>query len=235
MASRPTWNPAMGTSKAPTFQYSSRDLASQTKLKLRKPGQHAPEEIQKVDLKAELLRLEARKRTYGSHHDNSVEGSEDKATDTGRGLDHNTDQDVEDSQQEHESGSSEQPRDSKDHKSDKASNDSDEEDEDMEALLLELEKIKKEREAEREKQAQQEAKSKFSLALSANPLYQPQKGSQETSSSSGGGAFVMKRRWDEDVIFKGQQKRPDGEVKKRYINDTIRSDFHRKFLDRYIR
>lgn len=41
-------------------------------------------------------------------------------------------------------------------------------------------------------------------------------------------------RWDEDVIFKNQSR---GEPKavKRFINDTVRSDFHQKFLQRYIR
>lgn len=41
-------------------------------------------------------------------------------------------------------------------------------------------------------------------------------------------------RWDEDVVFKNQTR---GEVKapRRFINDTVRSDFHRKFLERYIK
>jgi len=41
-------------------------------------------------------------------------------------------------------------------------------------------------------------------------------------------------RWDEDVVFKNQTR---GEVKapRRFINDTVRSDFHRRFLERYIR
>jgi protein CWC15 len=45
---------------------------------------------------------------------------------------------------------------------------------------------------------------------------------------------VCKRRWDEDVVFKNQTR---GEVKapRRFINDTVRSDFHRRFLERYIR
>jgi protein CWC15 len=36
------------------------------------------------------------------------------------------------------------------------------------------------------------------------------------------------------VVFKNQTR---GEVKaaRRFINDTVRSDFHKKFLERYIR
>ena len=41
-------------------------------------------------------------------------------------------------------------------------------------------------------------------------------------------------RWDDDVVFKNQAR---GETKtpKRFINDTIRSDFHRKFLHKYMK
>lgn len=41
-------------------------------------------------------------------------------------------------------------------------------------------------------------------------------------------------RWDDDVVFKNQAR---GEMKapKRFINDTIRNDFHRKFLHRYMK
>ncbi|CAN7010756.1 unnamed protein product [Brassica rapa subsp. trilocularis] len=40
--------------------------------------------------------------------------------------------------------------------------------------------------------------------------------------------------WDDDVVFKNQAR---GEMKapKRFINDTIRNDFHRKFLHRYMK
>jgi len=45
--------------------------------------------------------------------------------------------------------------------------------------------------------------------------------------------FTVKRRWDDDVIFKNQAREPDN--KKRFINDTIRNDFHKKFLEKYIK
>jgi protein CWC15 len=46
--------------------------------------------------------------------------------------------------------------------------------------------------------------------------------------------FYVFCRWDDDVVFKNQAR---GETKtpKRFINDTIRSDFHRKFLQRYMK
>ena len=46
-------------------------------------------------------------------------------------------------------------------------------------------------------------------------------------------SFSIKRRWDDDVVFKNQA-RDEPNAKKRFINDTVRSDFHIKFLKRYI-
>lgn len=46
-------------------------------------------------------------------------------------------------------------------------------------------------------------------------------------------AAQMKRQWNDDVVFKNQSK-GEPEHKKRFINDTIRSDFHRSFLKKYI-
>lgn len=55
-----------------------------------------------------------------------------------------------------------------------------------------------------------------------------------TAVTAAAAADVTSTRWDEDVVFKNQTR---GEVKapRRFINDTVRSDFHRRFLERYIR
>jgi protein CWC15 len=45
---------------------------------------------------------------------------------------------------------------------------------------------------------------------------------------------VVKRRWDDDVVFKNQTKH-EPKTAKRFVNDTIRSDFHRRFLNKYIK
>ncbi|EFN55587.1 hypothetical protein CHLNCDRAFT_134109 [Chlorella variabilis] len=47
-------------------------------------------------------------------------------------------------------------------------------------------------------------------------------------------SFALKRRWDDDVVFRNQT-RGEPKATKRFINDTIRNDFHRRFLDRYVR
>ena len=42
-------------------------------------------------------------------------------------------------------------------------------------------------------------------------------------------------RWDDDVVFKNCAKGQDDDKKDRFINDTIRSEFHKKFMSKYIR
>lgn len=59
--SRPTFDAARGKdNKAPTLQFSSRDLAAHTKLKFRSAGQGTTSETAKRDLRAELLAAEAK-------------------------------------------------------------------------------------------------------------------------------------------------------------------------------
>ncbi|RLN58504.1 hypothetical protein BBJ28_00006914 [Nothophytophthora sp. Chile5] len=106
--------------------------------------------------------------------------------------------------------------------------DSDSDDDDDEAeLMRELEKIKQEREEERLRKEEEERNAAEQLSrdeiLQGNPLTQQQ----------AAGSAKMKRRWNDDVVFKNQS-RNEPEVKKRFINDTIRNDFHRRFLNQYI-
>lgn len=95
--------------------------------------------------------------------------------------------------------------------------------------MRELEKIKKEREEERLRKEEEERKAAEQKAreeiLHGNPLTQ--------EAVSAGGSAKMKRRWNDDVVFKNQS-RNEPEVKKRFINDTIRNDFHRRFLSKYV-
>ncbi|KAG8385996.1 hypothetical protein BUALT_Bualt03G0103100 [Buddleja alternifolia] len=78
------------------------------------------------------------------------------------------------------------------------------------------------KEREEREQQEEELKAKEEQLLRGNPLL-------NTPAS-----FSVKRRWDDDVVFKNQTR---GETKtpKRFINDTIRSDFHRKFLHKYMK
>jgi len=110
--------------------------------------------------------------------------------------------------------------------SDLDSSDSDDEDDNEEELLQrELEKIKKEREEARKKKEAEESEASLreqsDAAMASNPLLN--KSSQQ-----------VKRKWNDDVVFKNQA-RSEPEIKKRFINDTIRNDFHRRFLTKYMK
>lgn len=104
--------------------------------------------------------------------------------------------------------------------------DSDEDDE-ME-LQMELERIKAERAAALAKKEQEEReileKKNTENALKGNPLVNM--GDNDSAK--------VKRRWNDDVVFRNQA-RDEPEHKKRFINDTIRNDFHRQFLKKFMK
>ena len=108
--------------------------------------------------------------------------------------------------------------------------DSDDEDEEA-ALQAELAKIRNERaamkaradaEAAADEQAQMEE-----AALTGNPLL------NSTASSSSNGK--LKRRWNDDVVFRNQARSEPDQNKKRFINDTVRNDFHKRFLNKFMK
>lgn len=105
---------------------------------------------------------------------------------------------------------------------------SDEED-DTAALVAELERIKKERAEEAAtkaaERAAQEEREEMQRSREENPLLDL--GGSEAS-------FAIKRRWDDDVVFRNQA-RHEKKARKRFVNDTVRNDFHRRFLDKYIK
>eukprot|EP00584_Thalassiosira_punctigera_P000648 CAMPEP_0172529214 /NCGR_PEP_ID=MMETSP1067-20121228/3355_1 /TAXON_ID=265564 ORGANISM="Thalassiosira punctigera, Strain Tpunct2005C2" /NCGR_SAMPLE_ID=MMETSP1067 /ASSEMBLY_ACC=CAM_ASM_000444 /LENGTH=268 /DNA_ID=CAMNT_0013313229 /DNA_START=33 /DNA_END=839 /DNA_ORIENTATION=- len=114
--------------------------------------------------------------------------------------------------------------------SDDSDLDSDDEDEEA-ALQAELAKIRAERaafkakeeaEAAAEEQAQMEE-----AALTGNPLLN----SGGAASSSG----RLKRGWNDDVVFRNQARGEPDQNKKRFINDTVRNDFHKRFLNKFIK
>lgn len=100
--------------------------------------------------------------------------------------------------------------------------DDEEDDVDPAALLAELEKIKKERALEKEKKEQEQLKKQEKLI-------------SNSSSSRGPSSFVLKRPWDDDIPFKHCSRGYDDKKKPDYVNDTLRSDSHKKFMDKYIR
>uniref|UniRef100_A0A1D1YF04 Protein CWC15 A n=1 Tax=Anthurium amnicola TaxID=1678845 RepID=A0A1D1YF04_9ARAE len=211
-AARPTFDPARGyDSKAPTLQYSSRDLAAHTKLKYRQTGQLTKEELEKIDLKEELLKAEREHfetKLKGISYDSGSVSEDQLAEKRRRLLIEAIDKDDSDDGTDEDSDSE----------------DLDEEDDAL-ALQHELEKIRRERAEEKERQEleklEEDERKKQEEALTGNPLLNKD--------------FSVKRRWDDDVIFKNQARGVDDKPKKRFINDTLRSDFHRKFMNKYVK
>ncbi len=93
-----------------------------------------------------------------------------------------------------------------------------------EELMREYEKIKKMREEEKKKQEEVNSekirKQAEEQLLLGNPLIHVS-------------GYSLKKKWFEDTVFKNQSK-SDPKTLKRFVNDTVRSDFHRKFLNKSI-
>lgn len=107
--------------------------------------------------------------------------------------------------------------------------DDDSDEDDTQALLAELNRIKRDRaveEAKREEEKRaQENKIRMENILSGNPLLNAGKSTD----------FKVKRRWNDDVVFKNCAKDEPRDKGKSFINDTLRSEFHKKFMEKYIK
>ena len=102
---------------------------------------------------------------------------------------------------------------------------SDDEDDDEAELLAELERIRGERAAAKEKKEAEEQEEKGRKAF------------EEAKSSimkADGESARIKRRWNDDVVFRNNA-RDESSKKPRFINDPLRSDFHRQFMKKYMK
>jgi protein CWC15 len=113
--------------------------------------------------------------------------------------------------EEDEETSSEAETEKNDSKQDSDSVESSEESEDEEALLAELQRIRQER------------------AAAASKKPQPAPLTQDG---------LIQKSWEEEgVVFrrKSGSSAGDGRQEKRFVNDTVRSDYHRAFMDRFVK
>lgn len=106
-----------------------------------------------------------------------------------------------------------------------AKEEEEEESEDEEEMLLrELARIKEERAiAEARKKAEEDVRNlriKEEEAVNANPLM-------------GSSASLLKRQWFQDTVFSNTTT-SQPRAKKAHVNDPIRNEFHKKFLNKYI-
>ncbi|XP_037355736.1 spliceosome-associated protein CWC15 homolog [Talpa occidentalis] len=221
-AARPTFAPARGgrgkgegdLSQLST-QCSSRDLPSHTKVKYRQATQDAPEEVRNRDWRRELeerARAAAREKNRGRparEHTTSSSASGRPRVDQIPAANLDADDPL------------------------TGEDDEDESDDDTAALLAELEKIKKER-AEEQARKEQEQKAeeeriRTENTLGGNPLLNLTGPAQPQAN------VKVKRRWDDDVVFKNCAKGADDQKDKRFVNDTLRSEFHKKCMEKYVK
>jgi protein CWC15 len=245
-AHRPTFDPARGKEAGRGEAYHQRLLPAHKILKYRQATQGAPNEQARRDLRAELLRNErihfakkSGKTIEDEDADEQMLAIEEGAAEGGvkRALEDGTGQDGEGEAEEEDYEAKkrrvlEETRDidaDSESGSSSSEDESDDDDEDEEAELhRELAKIKAERAEAAAKEAAEKAKKEEDqrekdIAL-GNPLLNKNQD------------YGVKRRWDDDVVFKNQARGTEDRGKeKHFVNDLLRSDFHKRFMDRYVR
>lgn len=218
-AARPTFEPARGGQgrgekdlSAISKQYSSRDLPGHTKLKFREHGQGTSEELRSRDFRKELDERE-REKDKGTRR--AQEARDTSSTHKRLKLD----------QVPAASLDADDPLNEDD------SDDPDSED-DTAQLLAELARIKKERASEQARKEtekrQEEERIRMENILSGNPLLNYTSQAAKTD-------LKVKRRWDDDVVFKNCARSEPEKKKDQFINDSLRSEFHRKFMEKYVK
>ncbi|GJP29119.1 hypothetical protein CLOM_g2411 [Closterium sp. NIES-68] len=238
-AARPTWAPAKGGEEqggsrmfGPSQKYSARDVASHTSLKPRREGQVTKEEVKRRDLRQELEERErrhfaAKDKEHQLQTDDRKRGSTLLLQGGALGGRREVEERLIPRAADADDSDGEERRGAGDGDEDEDDDDEDDDEDDTMELLAELERIKKERAEEKlrkeKEQAEQDAKARETEMARGNPIL-----------GAGGSAFAVKRRWDDDVVFRNQAK-DEQKVTKRFINDTIRSDFHRRFLNKYMK
>lgn len=223
LTSRPTWNNAIGGSTqgarrvhAPKQSISVKDILGNSEVKTRhfeNPLESEDKNVLKRQLEAKESEAAKKRGKTEERDEKVVELDPNKALEWLRA--HNPDAVV-----KREDGNDEDEDDERDN----ASDDSDDSDSDEEELLRELEKIKREREEEAVQQqrarVEEQRMEERDVAANSNPLMADQK---------------VKKQWWQDTVFRGQAKDAGTQKKKEFVNDTIRSDFHRKFIDRFVK
>ncbi|XP_011506441.1 PREDICTED: protein CWC15 homolog B [Ceratosolen solmsi marchali] len=223
-AARPTFDPARGGQgrgekdlSAISKQYSSRDLPSHTKLKYREHGQGTIEELKNRDFRKELEDRERDVKDKAAPRRLAIEPSRDASAPNSKrpkvdqvpaaSLDADDPLDEDDSESESD-------------------------DDDTEALMAELQRIRKERAAEQAKKElekrQEEERIRMENILSGNPLL-------NYAAQSGRTDMKVRRRWDDDVVFKNCARSEPKKKHDVFVNDSLRSEFHRKFMEKYVK
>lgn len=263
-AHRPTFDPARGKDAQRGPAYHQRLLPAHKTLKFRQTTQGTTSEHSQRDLRADLLRAERRHfakkegreltpsddeaETSEPRARAAIEGAateaEESADSSSRGVKRTLSQDApanEDAEaedyetkrrrvlEETRAIDADSSGDDDDKASDSDSSSDDSDDDEEAELMRELAKIKAERAEAAAKEAaaaaaKEEEEREFNIAR-GNPLLNP-------------ADYGVKRRWDDDVVFRNQARGTGEREKgkgKEFVNDLLRSDFHRRFMSKYVR
>jgi len=242
-AHRPTWKAAVGRSQeskhAPSSMRSILDEPSHTKLKLRSDFSY----IDKASIiKASLEKLQEVGKRQSAKHQIGKRLVDERVEEEGnlKLLENKNDIDVEKLRMKYDDSDYINDEIVKERESgeESTSSVSDTEgsenyyDSDEEEILLqqELEKIRSEREKDQQRKeaeaTKKEKEKQEEEALVGNPLLDYHFSGKEPSAK-------LKRHWNDDVVFRNQA-RDEPKYQKRFINDTVRNDFHKRFLDKFI-
>jgi protein CWC15 len=241
-AHRPTWKAAVAKESggwsaggAISTQRSALDAPAHTQLKFRPDLIHEKEQVIQKSLR-ELEQAQKKQQQFKVTSKRSrQEEDELKQRAERKLLTHTKDVNVEEIRAKYndsdvEDNNSESSSDL-DEESDLDNSDSDEDDSDEDdeaALQAELAKIRAEREAAKTKEEQEirqaEEERQQEAALMGNPLL-----NLDAAVST-----QKKRKWNEESVFRNQAK-DEPKLQKRFINDTVRNDFHKRFLNKFIR
>lgn len=247
-AHRPTFDPARGKESARGEAYHQRLLPAHKTLKYRQPTQGTASEHAKRDLRAELEQSE---RAHYAHKNGHTQPDNDEpatttmsaieaaaAVGTKRKGPETTNNEGDPEQEDYASKKrrilaehAEEDADSAASSSSSESESDDDSEDETADIQRELAKIRAERAEAAAKAAgiqaeKDEAQREKDIAL-GNPLLNSHAEKNE---------YGVKRRWDDDVVFKNQARGTEERGKeKRFVNDLLRSDFHRRFMDKYVR
>ncbi|KAF7543541.1 hypothetical protein G7046_g9980 [Stylonectria norvegica] len=266
-AHRPTFDPARGKEALRGPAYHQRLLPAHTQLKYRQAGQGGDGDAPSRDLAAELLAAEAAHFKKGGvlapdadadDDDTEMEAAGGVKRALPSGAD-GEDEDIDAKRRRILAETRDIDADDESEADEEDSDDDDDSDDDSDAeLQRELDRVRREREEKKKKEeeerlkVEQDARDRH-VAL-GNPLLNKQD-------------FSMKRRWDDDVVFKNQARGTEEKGKKKeFVNvssplpalichldllsprldtiwehwltelqDLLRSDFHRRFMSKYVR
>jgi len=241
-------------------QYSARDMPANKTLKYREKGQSTQEELRLKDREGLRRELEERERnvrdkssssrpssdlkriTSGGTISSSSSRSKPSSTHTETNID--ADDPLDESSSDEDDNvkktryATKNPNENAARMNAEEDDDDDDDDDDDEddtaELMAELARIKKERAAESARLEQQkrveEEKIRTENILRGNPLLNPSARATTTE-------YRVKRRWDDDVVFKNCAKADSSSEKRgpQFVNDSLRSEFHRRFMDKYIK